>query len=245
MNKKFSIFVTIVATAISLNNVAFAQVGINKDGTAPSANTILHVKGNATNKTVKLENIPGGLQVDNYILPNTDGNSNDVLQTNGGGKVAWAPMGAGSANGGVSLGGSMATAYMVSQNMFSPHTNNCAGTEAFVAIYSGATVGYCIDKNEQSAAYWTDAQRTCLAAGKRLPEPAEWQVACDQAGALGISNMTNNWEWASNFPLPMYGGSGSGVGAAIFGDGGCDRATWHWLGYYSGNRYSGAFRCVH
>jgi hypothetical protein len=45
--------------------------------------------------------------------------------------------------------------------------------------------------------------------------------------------------------LPMYNGSNNGVGAAIFGNGGCNYANWNWLGNNNGNRNSNAFRCVH
>jgi hypothetical protein len=143
------------------------------------------------------------------------------------------------------LGTAMMTAYMDSIGLFRPHGNNCSASEAFVPLWSGASVGYCIEKTERAGAYWTDAIRTCLSVGKRLPEPWEWQVACDNAATLGLSNMTNNWEWASNFALPMSDGSFYGAGAAVFGNGGCNRADWGWLGTNTGYRASLAFRCVH
>jgi len=96
------------------------------------------------------------------------------------------------------LGNVMLTTYMVSQNMFTPHSDNC-GDDAWVPLFSGATVGFCIEKNERAAINWIDAVRTCLQAGKRLPEPAEWQLSCYHAGTLGLLNMTNNFEWVSNF----------------------------------------------
>jgi len=147
---------------------------------------------------------------------------------------------------GSALGTAMMTAYMDSIGLFRPHGNNCdATTEAFVPLWSGASVGYCIEKDERPAAYWTDAIRTCLSLGKRLPEPWEWQVACDNATTLNIDKMINNWEWASNFALPMlYTGSNYGVDAAVFGNGGCNYAAWDWLGSNYGYRGSHAFRCV-
>jgi hypothetical protein len=148
---------------------------------------------------------------------------------------------------GSALGTAMMTAYMDSIGLFRPHTNTCnATTEAFVPLYSGATVGFCIEKNESPVASWTEAIRTCLSLGKRLPEPWEWQVACDNATTLGLFNMTNNWEWASNFALPIYyGGSTAGVAAAVFGNSGCNYASWDWLGNnLIGARAFAAFRCV-
>ncbi len=142
------------------------------------------------------------------------------------------------------LGSAMMIAHMENLGLFEPHINNCASDEAFVPLYSGASLGFCIEKNERTAAVWTDAIRTCLSLGKRLPEPWEWQVACDAAGSLGIINMTNNWEWASNFAMPMYTGSYYGVGAPVFGYGGCNYASWRWVGYHSGSRDSPPFRCV-
>jgi len=50
----------IVATAISMGYVANAQVAINKDGSAPNATSILHIKGDGTNKDILLEPGTGG-----------------------------------------------------------------------------------------------------------------------------------------------------------------------------------------
>ena len=110
-------------------------------------------------------------------------------------------------------------------------------------------MGYCIEKAERATANWTTAKLTCLAVGKRLPEPEEWQVACDSSVAsptkYPLATMGSAWEWASNFALPMYVGSGSGMGAAIFGSSGCGYADWGWLGSSTGSRGTFAFRCVH
>jgi hypothetical protein len=138
----------------------------------------------------------------------------------------------------------MLTNYFDKQGLFTAHSNNCDGTESFVALFSGSSVGFCIEKNEHSAQYWEDARKTCAAAGKRLPEPGEWKDSCQNAGTLGLSDMTGNWEWASNFSLPMYDGNGNGVGSPVFGGSGCNHATWLWVGYGTGGENSGAFRCV-
>lgn len=52
-------------------------------------------------------------------------------------------------------------------------------------------------------------------------------------------------QWRRYIALPMYNGSNNGVGAAVFGNGGCNYANWNWLGNNNGNRNSNAFRCVH
>mgnify|MGYP001569686908 CR=1 FL=1 len=180
---------------------------------------------------------------------NSPGISGDVLLSGGvNASPQWqnpSVLGTGGGGGGSALGTAMMTAYMDSIGLFTPHANNCVvATEAFVPLFTGCTVGYCIEKSERTAAYWTNAVRTCLAAGKRLPESFEWQVACDNAGALGILTMTGNWEWASNFALPMYVVAGGGVCASVAGLT-CNYVAWSWLGDNTGTRSSFTFRCVH
>jgi formylglycine-generating enzyme required for sulfatase activity len=77
----------------------------------------------------------------------------------------------------------------------------------------------------------------------RLPEPFEYKVACKEASTFGLNNMIGNWEWASNFALPMYN-SYNGVSAALMGDSDCSYASWGWVGCSIGKQISGAFRCV-
>ena len=222
------------------NNGATSVLYIQREG----GNTLLNqLGGNVGIGTLtpdaKLE-VTGQIKI-------TGGSPGDgkVLTSDANGMANWQALPAGASNGGVSLGGSMATAFMVSQNMFAPHTDNCASTEAFVPLYGGATVGFCIEKNERTIRFWSVAVQNCLAVGKRLPEPFEWQTACDQAGTLGLNDMKNNWEWASNFPLPMYDGSKFGIGVTVFGNGGCGSGLYTWLAYTTQNRSSQAFRCVH
>ncbi len=52
---------------------------------------------------------------------------------------------------------------------------------------------YCIQINESSGNFWIGA-RTCAANGARLCNWSEWYYACNQSAALGLINMTNNWE---------------------------------------------------
>ena len=196
--------------------------------------------------------VNGKVKIGDYIMPDTDGNENDILVTDGSGNVAWKP-GAGASSGGVGAGASMLTAYMVSKNMFAPHENNC-GSDAFIPLFTGAPVGFCIEKNERSAAYWIDAVRTCLSIGKRLPELPEWQIACKKASSLGISNMTGDWEWATNFTQSEYldlsidGAFDSYVWVYgyLVGKDGCNNATYGVIMISKDNTAtSKAYRCVH
>lgn len=84
---------------------------------------------------------------------------------------------------------------------------------------------------------------TCESFGKRLPEPFEWKYGCKNLATLSLANMIDDWEWASNTTLPMYG-TNAGVGVALFGAGGCAYATWAWLGYATSSEGSYSFRCV-
>jgi len=144
-----------------------------------------------------------------------------------------------------SLGTDMLNQYFMESGLSTPHSSaTCDGTEAFVEIKSGSNKGYCIEKNERAAQHWEDAKYTCANAGKRLSEPFEWKFACQNAGTLGLSAMTDNWEWASNVSLPVYSGGATGVGSPVFGSSGCNYAFWNWLGDNTGAENSNAFRCV-
>jgi len=147
-------------------------------------------------------------QVDiNGTIKITGGNpgTNKVLMSDATGLASW------SAQGGGGIGVSMATAYMNTNNMFTPHVNDC-GSDAFVPLFSGATVGFCMERDERPSHNWQTAVRTCLAAGKRLPEVWEFVYACENADVFGLNDMVINAEFASNFPqLQSYsyqGGSG-------------------------------------
>jgi hypothetical protein len=97
----------------------------------------------------------------------------------------------------------MMTAYMDAQGMFTPHTNNCvAATEAFVPLFTGASVGFCMDINPQPLFMrWYAAIDYCLSQGKRLPEPNEMQFACNNNLTLGLGLLSLGSEWASNMPI--------------------------------------------
>ena len=104
--------------------------------------------------------------------------------------------------------------------------------------------GYIIEDAVRSAAYFTTAKQVCTENNMRLPEPYEWQLACMNASTWGLSSMGTQWEWASNFTLPMYNSSYYGVGAAVFGTSGCYYAGWYWLGDNSGYQFSASYRCA-
>jgi hypothetical protein len=156
-------------------------------------------------------------------------------------------------NGVAAQGTDMWTQAMSGLRLFTPHRDNCnATTEAFVKVYTDSMsvdFGYCIDKDEHSAGAvnWEDARHECLDDGKRLPEPGEWKYACDQAGTLGLNNMTNSAEWASNFwqtirkPNSDYWRA---TLAPVFGNGSCHNGDHGFIGITTSTASNTAFRCV-
>ena len=132
------------------------------------------------------------------------------------------------------------------QDLFQAHLNDCdTSTEAFISV--GATNrGFCIEKAERTAASWLDARETCLAAEKRLPEPAEFQSACNQAATLSLSNMTDDWEWASNFARDFAFESTYryGVGTPRMGNPGCNRGSIGWIATTDAVVDTLPYRCV-
>ena len=105
-------------------------------------------------------------------------------------------------------------------------------------------IGYIIEDAVRSATYFTTAKQVCTENNMRLPEPYEWQLACMNASTWGLSSMGTQWEWASNFTLPLYGSNYVGVGAAVFGSSGCGYASWAWLGSSYGGQDSYYYRCA-
>lgn len=149
----------------------------------------------------------------------------------------------GGANKSSSLGADMMTAYFDSQGYFTPHANTCSGTEAYRTLYSGASVGFCIEKDERAAQTWENARITCAAAGKRLPEFGEWKDVCKNASTtLSVINMINDYEWASNFAIPESAG---GVFSVYAGGAGCGSANAVGASYNGGSEGSYTFRCAH
>jgi hypothetical protein len=91
-------------------------------------------------------------------------------------------------------------------NLFTPHPNFCdPATEVFIQAGTRTTHGICIEKAERATTkYWEDARKDCALSGKRLPEMAEWRIACRTAGATGFTNNTADREWVSNSTTIMY-----------------------------------------
>lgn len=147
---------------------------------------------------------------------------------------------------GPALGTDMWTGYMARTALFVPHYDNCdTATEAFVAV-SPDGKGYCIEINERAAIHWDEARHTCLQLNKRLPEPGEFKFACTRRTQLGLQNMTNNKEWASNFALPMARETFSSIGASSMGLNDCVTADWSFIGATgSFSSHDRAYRCVH
>ena len=104
-------------------------------------------------------------------------------------------------------------------------------------------VGYVIEQQERTTEFWEQAKKTCLEDGMRLPEPFEWKVSCVDSATFGLSSMTGNWEWTSNFALPMYNSNG-GIASGIIGESSCSTATWTWVGRGDGAQVSHNYRCV-
>jgi hypothetical protein len=153
---------------------------------------------------------------------------------------------------GVGVGGAgtdMWTQAFSGLRLYTPHRDDCnATTEVFVKLYTNSNsvdFGYCIDKDEQAAQEWEDARQTCLDSSKRLPEPAEWKVACDIG--TGLNNMTNAYEWAGNtnfFAWKPNGNLSQNWGALLMGNGTCKTAAHSGMASLYAASGSYAFRCV-
>src|SRR5262249_34727809 len=120
-----------------------------------------------------------------------------------------------------------------------------SSTEVFVSISGSASQGYCIEKAERTAATWEAARDTCAANKKRLPEPGEYKFAC--ANAAGLSDMTDDFEWVSNFPITISEYSATfGIVVPKLGLGTCYRASYDYVGWSSGSGAQGSlpYRCV-
>ncbi len=105
-------------------------------------------------------------------------------------------------------------------------------------------IGYIIERYERpSVKSWEEAKADCLLSGMRLAEPFEWKFACKNAVAASLFNMTDNYEWASNFAEPDFDG-GWGVVVTVLGNGGCDVGNKDYVAYYSGYEGVIPYRCA-
>lgn len=144
------------------------------------------------------------------------------------------------------LGSDVSTGFMQEMGMFRPHWNFCnSSTEGFVTVTPDGR-GYCIEKAERATATWEAARNNCIADSKRLPEPGEFKVACQLAGSLSLSNMTDNPEWATNFPMVVQyiSGSTTAIAAADAGNGSCAHGAFGYISTSNGNEDSLHYRCV-
>jgi hypothetical protein len=67
---------------------------------------------------------------------------------------------------------------------------------------------FCIQVNEQSSFVWfKDAQSYCRSIKARLCTVGEWVDACYQGPVLGLTNMTNGFEWVDDFTQDYDGGT--------------------------------------
>ena len=142
---------------------------------------------------------------------------------------------------------------MKEKGLFTPHANNCGTGEVFMAIGSGGTsgaTGFCVESTERTTALdWISARQTCAAAGKRLMEPAEFKYACDNATSLGLSGMSDNYEWATNFAFFVidywYGQGMQKLNAIKAGNGSCNSsASGPISDITSGTPDTATFRCI-
>lgn len=65
--------------------------------------------------------------------------------------------------------------------------------------------GWIVERAERSAKKWSEAVGTCLQLGFRLPEVFEFKFSCDNQNllVLGLQDMNDDFEWASNKTVPM------------------------------------------
>jgi len=173
-------------------------------------------------------------------LPVDDGDSGQILQTDGSGVLSWTAPGV-----------VFATGVLAS---FGYHTSGgCESTEKFIqyATVDSTAYGLCVEKSERSAQAWGDANAICLGLGKRLPDYSEWRKACDgkTSGVAGTTDsdflqMTGNWEWASSRPSVGANGSNDGAGSVVAGESSCASVYWNWVRNDDGVERSNVFRCV-
>ncbi|HUP11967.1 MAG TPA: hypothetical protein VM187_07145 [Niastella sp.] len=79
--------------------------------------------------------------------------------------------------------------------------------------FKSVNESFCIENTESSTATFFNASVTCASKNAKLCTWNEWYYAC-QKTSLGLSNMTNNYEWIDS-------AGNSNHQAAILGNGGC------------------------
>ena len=149
---------------------------------------------------------------------------------------------------GASSGADVWTRAFEQWGLFTPHEDYCDSTEVFISVGGTSSRGFCMEINERSSATWVTARDNCAGDKKRLPEPGEFKWAC--GNATGLNDMTDNYEWSSNFPesLLHYSGTATTGGLVVpyIGNGNCDTANVGWVARSTGGGLaeSVAYRCV-
>lgn len=90
---------------------------------------------------------------------------------------------------------------------------------------------YCIQKEEQTALNWFEANVQCAELNAEICSWSEWYVAC-QKSSLNLSNMTDNWEWIND------GGDDQSNHAKAVGEGKCTSDN-----SFKAELSTNAFRC--
>lgn len=137
------------------------------------------------------------------------------------------------------------------QSLYEPHKNNCTGaSEVFIPMGkngTGGAYGFCIEKSQRTADYYTNARQTCAGLGKRLPEPVEWVYACENYGG-SLNNATDDYEWVGNLVTSQstpgqY--SFQGTAGTVVGNGGCHKGGMGVIADAVLSVQTFTFRCVY
>jgi hypothetical protein len=137
------------------------------------------------------------------------------------------------------------TTLLNQMGLFTPHSDTCSSSETFITV-KGSELGFCMENSERSALEFEAARRVCVDLGKRLPEPVEFKVACNEEVTIGtnLTQITNNWEWSSNSIFYAYSASFNGMNAAVAGNPNCDAISQGIVGNNPSSADSFSFRCV-
>jgi hypothetical protein len=143
------------------------------------------------------------------------------------------------------FGGDSTTKLLEQMGLFTPHSDICDTSETFITV-KGSELGFCMENSERSAQEFEAARRVCVDLGKRLPEPVEFKVACNEEVTIGtnLTQVTNNWEWASNSVFYAYSSAFNGINAAVAGNPNCDALSQGIVGNNPSSADSFSFRCV-
>ena len=102
--------------------------------------------------------------------------------------------------------------------------------------------GFIIEKYQRWQTSWAKAQLECLRHGMRLPNPFEWERACEHAEEWAINGMKD--EWASNEKFPLEKNGIRGTATIAFRSSGCNDIEFPWTAMEVGFANERAFRCA-